>query len=88
MRSMTSVAETTDVPVRKTISVNASAARAFAVFTEGFDAWWPRTHHIGTSPMEKAIIETHVGGRCYTRQVDGTECDWGQISPIGWRLWM
>lgn len=76
---MTTVAETTDVPVRKTITVNASAARAFEVFTEGFDTWWPRTHHIGKSPMEKAIIETHVGGRCYSRQVDGTECDWGQI---------
>ena len=29
--------------------------------------------------MKKAIIEGKVGGRCYSEQVDGTDCDWGQI---------
>jgi uncharacterized protein YndB with AHSA1/START domain len=29
--------------------------------------------------MEKAVIEMRVGGRCYSTQVDGTDCDWGQI---------
>jgi uncharacterized protein YndB with AHSA1/START domain len=66
-------------PVRKTIHVQASPERAFAVFTEDFDSWWPRTHHIGTSPMEKAIVEGKSGGRCYTEQVDGTECEWGTV---------
>ena len=45
--------QTADVPVRKTISVNASPARAFQVFAEEFDTWWPRTHHIGKAPMKK-----------------------------------
>jgi uncharacterized protein YndB with AHSA1/START domain len=49
------------------------------VFTEGFDTWWPREHHIGKSPMKKAILETHAGGRCYTQQIDGTDCDWGTV---------
>ncbi len=66
-------------PVHKSITVKASAERAFRVFTEGFDTWWPRTHHIGKSPMKKAIVEGRVGGRCYSEQVDGTECDWGQV---------
>ena len=44
---MTSVAETANLPVRKTINVNTSAERAFHVFTEGFDTWWPRSHSIG-----------------------------------------
>ena len=66
-------------PVRKTVTVKASAARAFEVFTSGFDSWWPRSHHIGKSPMSKAIIEEKVGGRCYSEQIDGTECDWGTI---------
>jgi uncharacterized protein YndB with AHSA1/START domain len=65
--------------VRKSISVKASADHAFQVFTEGFDTWWPRSHHIGKSPMKKAVIEGKVGGRCYSEQVDGTDCDWGQI---------
>jgi uncharacterized protein YndB with AHSA1/START domain len=67
------------VPVRKTIHVQATPERAFLVFTDEFDSWWPRTHHIGKSPMKKAIVEGKVGGRCYTEQVDGTECDWGTV---------
>lgn len=71
---------TTVTPVRKTIVVNASLERAFTVFTEGFDSWWPRTHHIGASPMQKAVIEGKVGGRCYAHQADGTDCPWGTVT--------
>lgn len=73
---MTSVA---DVSVKKSITVKVSVEQAFKVFTSGFDGWWPRTHHIGKSPMKTAIIEPGVGGRCYTTQEDGTDCPWGQI---------
>jgi uncharacterized protein YndB with AHSA1/START domain len=78
---MTAIGDSiTVVPVRKTITVNASVERAFRVFTEGFDTWWPRTHHIGKSPMTKAIVQPFVGGRCYSEQADGTECDWGSVT--------
>ena len=73
---MTSVS---DASVRKSITVNASVDHAFEIFTAGFDSWWPREHHIGSSPMLEALIEPRVGGRCYSRQVDGTDSDWGQI---------
>lgn len=66
-------------PVRKTITVNAGVERAFDVFTTGFDSWWPRSHHIGKSPMTRGIIEGKAGGRCYSEQEDGTECDWGHV---------
>jgi uncharacterized protein YndB with AHSA1/START domain len=66
-------------PVVKSITVKASVEHAFRVFTEGFDTWWPREHHIGKSPMKKAIIEGFVGGRCYNEQTDGTDCPWGSI---------
>ena len=66
---MTAVMDsTTDVPVRKSITVNASAEDAFRIFTEDFDSWWPRSHHIGKSPMKRAIVECRQGGRCYTVQ--------------------
>ncbi len=68
-----------DTSVRKTITVKASAEQAFHVFTEEFDTWWPRSHHIGKSPMKKAVIEGRTGGRCYSEQTDGTDCPWGQI---------
>ena len=67
-------------PVRKSIRVQANAARAFKVFTEGIDSWWPRSHHIGKSPMLRAVLEGRIGGRCYSEQANGTECDWGQIT--------
>jgi uncharacterized protein YndB with AHSA1/START domain len=68
--------------VQKTITVEASLERAFDVFTAGIDSWWPRTHHIGKSPMAKCVIEGHAGGRCYSRQEDGTDCVWGQV--VAW----
>jgi hypothetical protein len=76
---MTSVVETANPPVRKTVTVGANLEHAFHVFTEGFDMWWPRSHSIGGSPLKKAVIEGKVGGRCYQLSVDGSECDWGRI---------
>jgi uncharacterized protein YndB with AHSA1/START domain len=66
-------------PVRKSVTVKASADHAFRVFTEGIDTWWARSHHIGKAPMKRIIIEGRPGGRCYSEQVDDTECDWGSI---------
>jgi uncharacterized protein YndB with AHSA1/START domain len=68
-----------DRPVRQSITVRASVERAFRVFTAEFDSWWPRSHHIGTSPMTKSVIEGRVGGRCYSEQEDGADCPWGSV---------
>jgi uncharacterized protein YndB with AHSA1/START domain len=77
---MTAIADqAADAPVRKSITVRADQQRAFQIFFDQFDAWWPRTHHIGTAPMKKATIEGKVGGRCYSEQIDGTECDFGTV---------
>lgn len=65
--------------VRKSITVNADPQHAFDVFTAEFDLWWPRSHHIGKSPMTQAIVEPRVGGRLYSRQEDGTDCQWGSV---------
>lgn len=66
-------------PVRKSVAVRASQADAFRIFTTEMDSWWPRSHHIGKSPMKRVIIEPMTGGRCYTEQEDTTECDWGSV---------
>jgi uncharacterized protein YndB with AHSA1/START domain len=29
--------------------------------------------------MKRAIVEGRTGGRCYTEQTDGTDCDWGSV---------
>ena len=72
-------AEMPDAPVKKTIVVKTNVERAFRVFTAGIDTWWPRDHHIGKSPMKKIVVENFQGGRCYSEQVDGTDCDWGKV---------
>jgi uncharacterized protein YndB with AHSA1/START domain len=69
-----------DASVRKSITVKASAERAFEVFTAEFDSWWPRSHHIGKAPLKRAVIDGRVGGRCYNEQTDGTDCEWGEIT--------
>jgi uncharacterized protein YndB with AHSA1/START domain len=71
--------EATLEAVRREIAVQAPPERAFAVFTERFDSWWPRSHHIGEPEMAEAIIEPRAGGRWYERGVDGSECDWGEV---------
>lgn len=66
-------------PVRKTIRVRAGVERAFRVFAQQMDSWWPRTHHIGNSPMKRIVVEEHPGGSIYTEQEDGTKCPWGTV---------
>ena len=65
--------------LRKEITVEAPREKAFRVFTEGFDRWWPRTHHIGKAEMQQATIEPKLGGRWYEKCVDGSECEWGTV---------
>jgi uncharacterized protein YndB with AHSA1/START domain len=66
-------------PVRKTVLVQASAERAFDVFTTRIGQWWPRTHHIGKSEPQTWIIEPREGGRWFERGIDGAECDIGRV---------
>jgi hypothetical protein len=53
--------------VRKSLTVEASIAHSFHVFTTGFDSWWPRAHHIGKADLLAAVIEPKAGGRWYEK---------------------
>jgi uncharacterized protein YndB with AHSA1/START domain len=70
---------TEDTAVRHSITVAAPQEKAFAVFTEGFDRWWPRSHKIGPEALEQAVLEGREGGRWYERDTDGSECEWGKV---------
>jgi uncharacterized protein YndB with AHSA1/START domain len=63
-------------PVRKTVRVNASQARAFEVFTSRMSTWWPPTHSILKSPLRETVIEPRVGD-CIG--ADGSVCDTGYV---------
>jgi uncharacterized protein YndB with AHSA1/START domain len=69
-------------PVRKSVTVEASPAQAFAVFTSGIDRWWPKSHGIGATPITESVIEPFVGGRWYTRHEDGRDVVIGHV-----RVW-
>jgi uncharacterized protein YndB with AHSA1/START domain len=67
-----------DVLVRKSIVVEAPREHVFRVFTERFDTWWPRSHHIGKEPFE-AMIEPRAGGLWFERDGDGNVSLWGRV---------
>jgi hypothetical protein len=69
-------------PVRKTLTVQASPARAFEVFTLGIDRWWPKNHSTGSAPIRTSTIEPFVGGRWYATGEDGAEAVVGHV-----RVW-
>jgi uncharacterized protein YndB with AHSA1/START domain len=66
-------------PVKKSIVVKSSQARAFEVFTAGIDRWWPKSHHIGAAPLIATCIEPFQGGRWYTKHEDGSEAVVGRM---------
>ena len=65
--------------VRKSIRVEAPIERAFFVFVEQMETWWPATHHIGDTPFEAIFVEPRAGGRWYERNIKGVQCDWGTV---------
>ena len=69
----------TPAPVRKSIRVNANAARAFDVFANNISRWWPPSHTILKAPLKETIIEPFVNGRWYQLGEDGSECGTGKV---------
>jgi uncharacterized protein YndB with AHSA1/START domain len=65
--------------VRKSVRVQVPIERAFSVFVEQMETWWPATHHIGTIPFETIFVEPRVGGRWCERNAAGDLCDWGTV---------
>ena len=72
--------EQATLTARRSITVEATPERAFAVFTAGFQSWWPiASHHIGEQDAVAVILEARTGGRWFERAADGTECEWGSV---------
>lgn len=65
--------------VRKSVRVRANVERAFSVFVEQMETWWPATHHLAPTPFELIVVEPRVGGRWYERDARGVEGEWGKV---------
>jgi uncharacterized protein YndB with AHSA1/START domain len=66
--------------VHKTVIVRCDVERAFRVWTEQIDLWWPKSHSRSGDPNTTVIFEAQIGGRLYERTSQGTEHDWGEIT--------
>ena len=56
---------------------------AFALFTDGFDRWWPKERvHLSEGPCAQVALEPVPGGRWFERAEDGSECDWGFVREV------
>jgi uncharacterized protein YndB with AHSA1/START domain len=71
--------QTADATARASVLVDAPQERAFSVFTDGIDSWWPREHTIGEAALKEMVLEPKAGGRAYGIGVDGSESDWGRV---------
>ncbi len=65
--------------VRKSVRVQVPIERAFSVFVEQMETWWPASHHLGKHAFEVILVEPRVGGRWYERDVAGNLKDWGTV---------
>ena len=66
--------------VRKSLVVQCSPERAFAVFTREVGSWWPLSQYsIGGDKITEVVFEEQVGGRIFERHADGGEGEWGRV---------
>lgn len=71
--------EPSSVPdVRKKVTVEVPAERAFAIFAEYPLEWFPEAH-VFVKDRVFLAIEPRAGGRYYERDADGTEIAWGTV---------
>ena len=68
-----------EATVRQEIVVEASADRAFRVFTEQMDKIKPREHNMLGVDIAETVFEPRAGGRIYDRGIDGSECEWASV---------
>ena len=72
--------ESTDLVIRKTVTVPLSQKAAFTLFTEGLGTWWPTlTHSVAASTAAVAGMGDRVGGEIYEQTDDG-KVTWGTIT--------
>jgi uncharacterized protein YndB with AHSA1/START domain len=65
--------------VRKSVRVNVPVERAFRVFVEHMEMWWPTSHHIGKTPFKAIFVEPRIGGKWYEINARDEKCEWGTV---------
>jgi uncharacterized protein YndB with AHSA1/START domain len=80
--------------IRKSVTVPIPVEKAFRLFTDGANSWWPvASHSIGGEEVESVTFDPD-GKRVYEHHADGTERDWADITAweppsrfrLNWRV--
>lgn len=69
----------TIAPIRQSVSVKGDPLRAFRLFTEEMNGWWPEGKTIGPQPRAEVVMEPRVGGRWFEISQGGVETLWGKV---------
>ena len=67
-------------PIRHEVTVEVSPADAFAAFSEGMNAWWPRDFTWSGQALERIAIEPRPGGFAHEIGPGGMRLDWGRVA--------
>lgn len=76
---------TTLEPLRRSVTVNLSPERAFALFTDGMGTWWPLEDYSRAVDQyegvkaERLVFEVRVGGRMLEHLSNGEVLPWGEV---------
>jgi uncharacterized protein YndB with AHSA1/START domain len=69
----------TIAPIIRRVTVKASPAHAFELFSSRMHAWWPEGMTIGEKPRAEIVIEPRVGGAWFERGQAGRQTQWGDV---------
>ncbi|PWU21519.1 MAG: ATPase, partial [Bdellovibrio sp.] len=67
------------ISIKKELTVETTQENAFRVFSQQMNLWWPRSHHVGKTPMAKMVLEARQKGRWYSTHEGGQECEIGYL---------
>jgi uncharacterized protein YndB with AHSA1/START domain len=62
--------------------VDATPDRAFAVFVDEIDHWWPRDYTWAKENLDKIGIEPRYQGRCFEKSKNGALAVWGTVLAV------
>ncbi len=76
------------------VVVKAKPARAFELFANHMEQWWPKGRTIGKSPHVAIVVEPRAGGQWFERDEQGVETHWGKVLAweppsrllLGWQI--
>jgi uncharacterized protein YndB with AHSA1/START domain len=67
-------------PLTLSFEVACPPERAFDLWTDRIDTWWPSDHTVTGRDDLTIVLEPGVGGRIFERTAEGDEHDWGEVT--------